>query len=57
MARWMRFVRNGKLEFGTLDGDTIAIHRGDMFAGASPTGDRTSGQLSDGGEISNGAHL
>jgi 2-keto-4-pentenoate hydratase/2-oxohepta-3-ene-1,7-dioic acid hydratase in catechol pathway len=39
MARWMRFVRNGKLEFGTLDGDTIAIHRGDMFAGASPTGE------------------
>ena len=35
MARWMRFVRNGKLEFGTLDGDTIARAFGDM-AGLSP---------------------
>src|SRR5438067_465116 len=39
MAQWIRFERNGRLEFGTLQGDKIAVHRGDMFAGASPTGE------------------
>ncbi len=39
MAQWIRFERNGRLEFGTLQGDKIAVHKGNMFAGASPTGE------------------
>src|SRR3977135_4427801 len=39
MGRWIRFERNGKTAFGTLEGDTIAIHDGDMFAGAKPNGE------------------
>ena len=39
MAQWIRFERSGRLEFGTLQGGDIAVHRGDMFAGASPTGE------------------
>ena len=39
MVHWVRFARNGATGFGTLDGDNIAIHDGDMFAGATPTGD------------------
>src|SRR3546814_14081810 len=37
MTRWIRFETAGKPGFGTLDGDTIAVHEGDMFAGAKPT--------------------
>src|SRR3546814_538653 len=37
MTRWIRFETVGKPGFGTLDGDTIAVHEGDMFAGAKPT--------------------
>ena len=33
MANWIRFEHNGKTGFGTLEGDTIAVHEGDMFAG------------------------
>ncbi|MBO6781759.1 MAG: fumarylacetoacetate hydrolase family protein [Alphaproteobacteria bacterium] len=39
MAHWVRFEKDGETGFGTLDGETIAVHDGDMFAGASPTGD------------------
>ncbi len=39
MAQWIRFERNARLEFGTLQGDKIAVHKGNMFAGASPTGE------------------
>ena len=39
MVHWVRFARDGATGFGTLDGDNIAIHDGDMFAGATPTGD------------------
>lgn len=40
MAHWVRFTRNGTTGFGTLDGETIAVHEGDMLAGAaSPTGE------------------
>src|SRR5262249_32323709 len=39
MAQWIRFERNGRLEFGAVQGDKIAVHKGDMFAGASPTGE------------------
>lgn len=41
MARWVRFERNGKVEFGTLDGDSIAIHAGNMFDNPKPTGETT----------------
>jgi len=38
MTRWIRFEQDGKPGIGTLEGDTIAVHAGDMFAGATPTG-------------------
>ena len=38
MAVWVRFVFKDKVEFGTLEGDTIAVHEGCMFAGATATG-------------------
>src|SRR5207253_8269071 len=38
MAKWIRFEQGGNAGFGTLEGDTIAVHEGDMFAGAKPTG-------------------
>ena len=40
MAKWIRFEQDGKTGFGTLEGDTIAVHAGDMFAGAKPTGEK-----------------
>src|SRR6516164_1421257 len=39
MTKWIRFENSGKTGFGTLEGDTIAVHTGDMFAGAKPTGE------------------
>lgn len=39
-ARWVRFAGADGEGFGQLDGDAIAIHEGDMFDGASPTGER-----------------
>ena len=38
MARWLRFEEAGKIGFGTLEGDRIAVHEGDMFAGAKASG-------------------
>ncbi len=38
MAKWIRFEQGGKTGFGTLEGDTIAVHSGDLFAGATPSG-------------------
>src|ERR1700710_592993 len=38
MAKWIRFEQGGKTGFGTLEGDTITVHGGDMFAGAKPSG-------------------
>jgi 2-keto-4-pentenoate hydratase/2-oxohepta-3-ene-1,7-dioic acid hydratase in catechol pathway len=38
MALWVRFVHESVEEFGTLDGDSVRVHAGDMFAGATPTG-------------------
>jgi 2-keto-4-pentenoate hydratase/2-oxohepta-3-ene-1,7-dioic acid hydratase in catechol pathway len=38
--KWLRF-RHGQGEgFGTLHGHTIAVHRGEMFGNAEPTGER-----------------
>ena len=39
MTRWIRFEHRGETGFGTLEGDSIAVHAGDMFAGATPTGE------------------
>ena len=39
MSKWIRFEQNGKTAFGTLEGDTIAVHTGDLFAGAKPSGE------------------
>jgi ketopantoate reductase/2-keto-4-pentenoate hydratase/2-oxohepta-3-ene-1,7-dioic acid hydratase in catechol pathway len=38
MAHWIRFDKAGKAGFGTLSGDTIAVHSGDMFANPKATG-------------------
>jgi 2-keto-4-pentenoate hydratase/2-oxohepta-3-ene-1,7-dioic acid hydratase in catechol pathway len=38
MAHWVRFDDDGQIGFGTLDGNTIAVHDGDMFADARPSG-------------------
>ncbi|CAM5424368.1 Ureidoglycolate lyase OS=Afipia felis OX=1035 GN=BN961_01841 PE=4 SV=1 [Afipia felis] len=38
MAKWIRYRANGKVGFGTLSGDTIAEHTGDMFASPKATG-------------------
>ena len=38
MTAWIRFESDGQTGFGTLEGDTIRVHGGDMFAGATPTG-------------------
>ena len=39
MALWVRFEHAGVEGFGVLDGDQVAVHAGDMFAGAEPTGE------------------
>lgn len=39
-AHWVRFIFAGRERFGTLVGEAIALHSGDMFAGARPTGER-----------------
>src|SRR6201747_1851703 len=38
MAKWVSFEESGKTGFGTLEGDTITVHSGDMFTGAKPSG-------------------
>ena len=38
MARWMRFEHEGRVGFGRLDGDRIAVHDGDLFSAPRPTG-------------------
>jgi ketopantoate reductase/2-keto-4-pentenoate hydratase/2-oxohepta-3-ene-1,7-dioic acid hydratase in catechol pathway len=39
MTHWIRYQRNGRVEFGTLQDGTIAVHSGDMFADAKATGE------------------
>ena len=39
MAHWIRFERSGKAGFGTVEGETITVHSGDMFAAAKPAGE------------------
>jgi len=38
MTRWIRFEHEGRAQFGTLEGDTIRVHEGDMFASPRATG-------------------
>lgn len=40
MAYWVRFAHAGRQQIGTLEGDSIQVYRGDLFADAQPTGDR-----------------
>ena len=39
MAHWMRFEHGGRQAFGTLDGDTIAVHEGDLLGDKAATGE------------------
>ena len=39
MAHWVRYLRAGAAGFGTLDGETITVHQGDMFGANQPTGE------------------
>ncbi len=39
MPHWIRFEHQGHAGFGTLDGDTITVHTGDMFQGPVPAAD------------------
>src|SRR6185437_14708990 len=45
MKQWIRFEKSGRVGFGTMAAGTVAIHDGDMFAGAKPTGETV--QLAD----------
>lgn len=40
MALWIRFDDAGREGFGTLDGNTITVHSGDMFGAHAATGDK-----------------
>lgn len=40
MTTWLRFERDGVAGFGTLEGDFIAEHHGDLFNQPLPTGQR-----------------
>jgi 2-keto-4-pentenoate hydratase/2-oxohepta-3-ene-1,7-dioic acid hydratase in catechol pathway len=40
MTQWLRFTRAGRPGFGTLDGDTISVHEGDMYAAPVATGEK-----------------
>ena len=37
MTQWIRFQHDGNTQFGTLEGDTITVHEGDMFDGPQAT--------------------
>ena len=40
MTLWVRFARDGAEGFGTLEGESIRVHEGGMFDGATPTGEQ-----------------
>lgn len=40
MPHWIRFERDGQPGFGTLDGEVITVHAGDMFDGPGATGNQ-----------------
>jgi len=39
-TRWIRYEADGRSAFGTLEGDEVHEHRGDMFGANQPTGRR-----------------
>ncbi len=39
MAKWVRFTDGAATGFGRVEGDQIAVHAGDMFGAAQPTGE------------------
>lgn len=39
MTNWVRFEKDGATGFGVLEGDSIAVHDGDMFADTAATGE------------------
>jgi len=39
MPRWMRVNHKGRDCFGTIEGDTLRVHSGNMFTGATATGE------------------
>jgi 2-keto-4-pentenoate hydratase/2-oxohepta-3-ene-1,7-dioic acid hydratase in catechol pathway len=39
MVRWIRFQHGNRIGFGTLDGDSIAVHDGDLFDSPAPSGE------------------
>lgn len=40
MTKWVRFEHEGNEEFGTLEGDTITVYEGDMFASPRQTSEK-----------------
>ena len=38
IRHWIRYSHDGNIGFGTLSGDRIDVHRGNMFANPEPTG-------------------
>lgn len=40
IVRWLRFEHGDAIGFGTLEGRSIHVHQGDMFAGAQPSGEQ-----------------
>jgi 2-keto-4-pentenoate hydratase/2-oxohepta-3-ene-1,7-dioic acid hydratase in catechol pathway len=42
MPRWARINHNGRDCFGTIEGDALRVHSGDMFAHAAATGESIS---------------
>jgi 2-keto-4-pentenoate hydratase/2-oxohepta-3-ene-1,7-dioic acid hydratase in catechol pathway len=38
--KWLRFEAGGRSGFGTLDGDSVQVHAGDLFDQPTPTGER-----------------
>ena len=40
MTLWMRFEHGGRVGFGSVEADTITVHRGDMFSDPEPTAER-----------------
>ncbi len=39
MTHWLRFEYMGRPGFGTLEGESVQLHRGDLFANPEPTGE------------------
>src|ERR1700744_2235281 len=39
MTQWIRFEQYGRTGFGTLEGESISVHAGDMFGAAKPPGE------------------